>query len=74
MALDLHKVASSLSGMTNDFAASQESRAENLANAIKIFASANDAKFLKNKIEASKTSWLVAEIVNDFNGKHKPGA
>ncbi len=74
MALDLHKVASSLSGMTNDFAASQESRAENLANAIKIFASANDAKSLKNKIEASKTSWLVAEIVNDFNCKHKPGA
>jgi hypothetical protein len=72
MALDLHKVANSISAMTSELACSKSEQAERLRGALKIFGSPGDIGAFKNKIAASKTSWLVAEIIDGLNNKYLP--
>ena len=72
MALDLHKVANSLSAMAGELAYSRTEQAEKLGNALKLFNSPADICALKGKIASSKTSWLVAEINQGLNGKYLP--
>ena len=72
MALDLHKVANSLSAMAGDLTISGASRAEKLCQALELFSSSSDISALKEKIATSKTSWLVAEIGEGLKGKYLP--
>jgi len=72
MALDLHKVANSISAMASDLAESRIRQADRIRGALEVFGSPVDAGNLKEKITSSKTSWLVAEIIDGLNKKYLP--
>ena len=68
MSLDLTKVASQVEGMVARLKAALEERQEHLRNALDIlFNRTTDLEHLKRKIAASKTTWLVAGLVDGIS-------
>lgn len=72
MSLDLNRIASQVEGMAARLKAGSEKRRQHLIKAIATISDQDiDLERLKQKIIASKTSWLVAGLV-DVPGNHYP--
>ena len=70
--LDLTKVASQVEGMVARLKAGSEERREHLQNALSVLCDRDiDLENLKKKIAASKTTWLVAGLVDGLNQHYK---
>ena len=68
MALDLTKVAAQVGGMLTRLKARREKREECLQSALEVLRnSTDDFAHLREKIIASKTTWLVAGLVDGLN-------
>jgi hypothetical protein len=72
MSLDLTKIASQVEGMASRLKASSQQRQQHRQQALNILNDeTTDLEQLKRKIVASKTSWLVAELVEGLNRHYK---
>jgi len=72
MSLDLSKVAAQMDGMAASLKAGSEERRQHLLKALATAVDDSiDIEKLKSKIAKSKTSWLVAGLVDGF-GNHYP--
>jgi hypothetical protein len=72
MSLDLTKVASQVLGMVARLKADLNERQERLQYALDtLHRQANDIDNLKKKIASSKTTWLVADIVDGLDQRYK---
>ncbi len=72
MSLDLTKVASQVSGMVARLKADGEERQKRLNYALDVLCSrATDLDYLKRKIISSKTTWLVAGLVDGLDQHYK---
>ena len=72
MSLDLTKVASQVGGMVAKLKAGLNERQEHLQYALDTMRSrANDIDNLKRKIASSKTTWLVADLVDGLDRKYE---
>ncbi|GAH10312.1 unnamed protein product, partial [marine sediment metagenome] len=68
MSLDLTKVVGQVGGMVTSLKAGGEERQKRLSQALDILHSqANDIDSLKRKITSSKTTWLVAGLVDGLD-------
>ena len=68
MSLDLNKLASQVEGMIAQLKAGSKERQEHLQNALSVLCSRDtDLENLKRKIAASKTTWLVAGLVEGLS-------
>jgi len=66
--LDLNKIASQVEGMVARLRAGSEERQEHLQHALSVLCSQDtDIEHLKRKIASSKTTWLVAGLVDGLN-------
>jgi len=66
--LDLNKIASQVEGMVARLKASSKERQEHLQHALSVLCCQdNDLENLKRKIAASKTTWLVAGLVDGLS-------
>ncbi len=71
MSLDLTKVAPQVDGMVVRLKGSREARQKQLHFAIETLSDhASDLENLKKKIESSKTTWLVAELVEKPDSRY----
>ena len=71
MSLDLTKVASQVEGMVAGLKDGSKERQEHLQNALSILRGQDtDLENLKRKIAASKTTWLVAGLVDGLSQHH----
>jgi len=72
MSLDLTKVISQVGGMVARFKAGARERQEHLQNALNVLHSqAGDIDALKRKIASSKTTWLVADLIEGLDEYYK---
>jgi len=72
MPLDLAQVMSQIKGLAARLKAGQKEREEHLELALEILRSqATDIQPLKSKIAASKTTWLVAGLIEELDEHHK---
>ncbi len=72
MSLDLTKVAAQVGGMVARLKAGGEDRQKRLQHALEVATNeALDLDYLKKKVAASKTTWLVAGLVDRLNQHHK---
>ncbi len=72
MSLDLTKVASQVEGMVARLKAGSKERQEHLQNALSVLCGRDfDLEHLKRKIAVSKTTWLVAGLVDGLDLHHK---
>ena len=72
MSLDLTKVASQVGGMVARLKADGEERQKRLNYALDVLCSrATDLDYLKRKIASSKTTWLVAGLVDGLDRHYK---
>jgi len=72
MSLDLTKVALQVGGMIARLKAGGEERRERLQNALDVLhRRASDLDYLTRKIASSKTTWLVANLVDGLDQHHK---
>ena len=72
MSLDLTKIASQVEGMATRLKAGSQQRQQHRQKALNILSDETvDLDHLKRKIIASKTSWLVAELVEGLNRHYK---
>ncbi len=73
MSLDLTKVASQVGSMVARLKADSEVRQEHLQSALGILHNqATDLDYLRKKILSSKTTWLVAGLVDRLDHHYKP--
>jgi hypothetical protein len=73
MALDLNKVAAQIEGMAADLKAEQKDKEAHLSHALEILRiKSGDLDSLRKRIERSKTTWLVAGIIDELIGRYKP--
>ncbi len=73
MSLDLTKIAAQVEGMAAHLKAGIEQRQQHLQQALDIISDkAIDLDGLKKKIALSKTTWLVADLVEGLNQHYKP--
>ncbi len=73
MSLDLTKIALQVEGMAAQLKAGIEQRQQHLKQALNILGNeAIDLDRLKKKISLSKTTWLVAELVDGLDHHYKP--
>lgn len=73
MSLDLNKVASQVSGMVARLKEAHDERQKRLQKAVGIAGDATiDLDKLKRKIKASKTTWLVADLVSGIADRYPP--
>ena len=71
MALDLTKVAGQVDGMLTQLKTSREERQKHLISARDAFSkNSKDFTRLQKKIDASKTTWLVAGLVERIDQRH----
>ena len=71
MSLDLTKLISQVGDMVARLKAGGRERQERLEHAREAFGRyADDADALRNKINASRTTWLVAGLVDGLDGHH----
>jgi len=72
VSLDLTKIASQIGDMVARLKAGSEQRRQHLKRALDILSSqASDLDALKKKIAASKTTWLVADLVDGLDRHYK---
>ena len=72
MSLDLTKVASQIGGMVARLKADGEERRKRLNYALDVLCNrATDLDYLKRKIASSKTTWLVAGVVDGLDQHYK---
>ncbi len=72
MSLDLTKVASQVDGMVARLKAGSEARQNRLQQAVDVLhRQADDLEHLTRKIAASKTTWLVAGLVDGIDRKYE---
>ena len=72
MSLDLNKLASQVEGMVASLKARSKERQEHLQNALSVLHDRDtDLENLKRKIAASKTTWLVAGLVDGLSQHYK---
>ncbi|MFC2016411.1 DNA double-strand break repair nuclease NurA [Chloroflexota bacterium] len=72
MSLDLTKVAAQVGGMVTRLKASGEGRRKRLQHALDVLRDkSTDLDYLRRKIASSKTTWLVAGLVNGLNQHYK---
>ena len=72
MSLDLTKVASQIGGMVARLKAGSKERREHLKNALEILGNEDiDFERLKRKIDSSKTTWLVAGLVDGLDRRYE---
>ncbi len=67
MALDLSKIVSQVVAMATRFKADNRQRQERLEHAVDVLGHQDDIEQLRNKINASRTTWLVAGLVDGLN-------
>jgi len=73
MSLDLTKVAAQVEGMVAKLKAGSKERQEHLQNALDtLHNKATDLDYLQKKIASSKTTWLVAGLVDQLDQRYKP--
>lgn len=73
MSLDLSRVAAQVQAMVRDLRAGSADREKQLSAALEqMDRSASELDALKEKIEVSKTSWLVAGIEKGLNSRYTP--
>lgn len=73
MALDLSKVIDQISGMVSNLKSNREKKLQQMQRAIDILHSqSNNLEQLSKKIEASKTTWLVAQPVETVDRIYQP--
>jgi hypothetical protein len=71
MSLDLTKVAAQVEGMVDELKAGGEDRQNRLNHALEVLhGKSDDFDNLKKKILASKTTWLVAGLVDGLNRRY----
>jgi hypothetical protein len=71
MALDLSKIISQVAAMAARLRANSRQRQERLEHALEVLNQQGDIGRLRDKINASRTTWLVAGLVDGL-GKHYP--
>lgn len=72
MSLDLTKVASQIGGMVARLKAGSAERQEHLQNALAVLSDRDtDLEHLKRKVASSKTTWLVADLVDGLDQHYK---
>jgi len=71
MSLDLSKVASQIGGMVARLKAEGEERLKRLNYALDVLSRATDLDYLKRKVASSKTTWLVAGVVDGLDQHYK---
>ena len=69
MSLDLNKVAEQIGAMVSDLVAGRREKQVRLEQAMGLLNSV-DLNILKKKVANSRTTWLVAGIVDDISGSH----
>jgi hypothetical protein len=75
MSLDLSKVVSQVSGMITRLKAGSRERQERLQNAVDtLHSQSSDLEYLGKKIAESKTTWLVAGLVDGLDRRYKAQA
>ena len=73
MSLDLTKVASQVGGMVTRLKAGDEERQRRLNYALDVLRNqTSNLDYLKRKVVSSKTTWLVAGLVNGLDQHYKP--
>ena len=73
MALDLSKIVNQITGMVASLKSHRDERQQKLQHAVDILHSqSNNTEQLAKKIEASKTTWLVARLVEPVDRHYKP--
>ena len=73
MSLDLTKVAPQVGSMITKLKAGGEERQKRLNHALNVLGDKSiDPDYLKRKIASSKTTWLVAGLVDGLNQRYKP--
>ena len=72
MSLDLIKVVAQVGGMVARLKAGGEDRQRRLQCALDTLSKTTDLDYLKNKIASSKTTWLVASLVDGLDQRYKP--
>ncbi len=73
MALDLSKVVNQITDMVASLKSHRDERQQQLRQAVGILHSqSNNLEQLAEKIEASKTTWLVARLVEPVDRRYKP--
>src|SRR4030042_1979183 len=73
MSLDLTKIAVQVAGMVEKLKADSRERQEHLNKALSVLNDkAIDLDALRKKISASKTTWLVADIVEGLSQRYPP--
>ncbi|MFC2022308.1 hypothetical protein ACFLTR_03765, partial [Chloroflexota bacterium] len=72
MSLDLTKVASQVGGMVARLKAGGEEKRKRLNHALDVLRDkTTDIDFLRKKIVSSKTTWLVAGLVDGLDRRYK---
>ncbi|MBI4284349.1 MAG: DNA double-strand break repair nuclease NurA [Chloroflexi bacterium] len=71
MSLDLHKIAPQVGEMVSQLRAATAERQAHLHAALQVIATSSDLAHLRQKITASKTTWLVAGLADGL-GEHYP--
>jgi len=71
MALDLSKIVSQVVAMAARLKADNHQRQERLEHALEVLGRQNDIEQLREKINASRTTWLVAGLVDGLD-RHYP--
>jgi hypothetical protein len=71
MALDLSKIISQVAAMVARLRADNRQRQQRLEHALEVLNQRDDIERLRDKINASRTTWLVAGLVDGL-GKHYP--
>jgi hypothetical protein len=73
MALDLSKVINQITGMVDSLKVHRDERQHQLRHAVDIVHSqSNNLEQLAKKIEASKSTWLVARLVEPIDRRYSP--
>jgi hypothetical protein len=73
MALDLSKVVNQITGMVDNLKSRRDDRQQKLQNSVDILNSqSNNTEQLEKKIEASKSTWLVARLVEPIDRHYAP--
>jgi hypothetical protein len=71
MALDLSKIVSQVTAMATRLRADSRQKQERLEHALTVLGRQDDIERLREKINASRTTWLVAGLVDGLN-RHYP--
>ena len=72
MALDLSKIIDQITGMVNSLKSRRDERLQQLCHAVDVLHSqSNNLEQLAKKIEASKTTWLVAKLVESIDRRYQ---